>query len=386
VIKVKKIIFLVIKSVFTIIILLTLVLFFYAAFFYEPSPVEMETTENQITENEKSSDINEEKRLKEENEQRLKESQIQEKISELEVEKTKDSTQDKVKISDALFMTVGNKATTKSDIVNEIKIILILNNQSYSAEKRDQLQKLAVKSIVKRNIKQIALENHNFFQFKQQDLEIELMRLAKNINVDIETLKNICASNDIDFSIIEDQIKVELFWNSLIFQLYKNRITINPDDINEKLKLTQNNKKTKEYLISEILMYVTQKDKLEEKINELKNKIKIEGFENVAKSLSISESAIRGGDLGWLNENIIAEKIKSNIINTPVGQLSEPIMLREGVLIFKIRDKRNIKNNKSLEEIKNELVNAEKTKMLQMYSLSHYDKLRRAINIKFSNE
>jgi len=386
VIKVKKIIFLVIKSVFTIIILLTLVLFFYAAFFYEPSPVEMETTENQITENEKSSDINEEKRLKEENEQRLKESQIQEKISELEVEMTKDSTQDKVKISDALFMTVGNKATTKSDIVNEIKIILILNNQSYSAEKRDQLQKLAVKSIVKRNIKQIALENHNFFQFKQQDLEIELMRLAKNINVDIETLKNICASNDIDFSIIEDQIKVELFWNSLIFQLYKNRITINPDDINEKLKLTQNNKKTKEYLISEILMYVTQKDKLEEKINELKNKIKIEGFENVAKSLSISESAVRGGDLGWLNENIIAEKIKSNIINTPVGQLSEPIMLREGVLIFKIRDKRNIKNNKSLEEIKNELVNAEKTKMLQMYSLSHYDKLRRAINIKFSNE
>ena len=63
-IKVKKIIFLVIKSVFTIIILLTLVLFFYAAFFYEPSHVDMETTENQITENEKSSDINEEKKVK----------------------------------------------------------------------------------------------------------------------------------------------------------------------------------------------------------------------------------------------------------------------------------------------------------------------------------
>ena len=196
-IKVKKIIFLVTKSVFTIIILLTLGLFFYAAFFYKPSHVEIETTENQITENDKFSDINEEK------EQGLKESQVQEKISEPEVEKAKDSTQDKVKISDALFMTVGNIATTKSDIVNEIKIILILNNQSYSGEKRDQLQELAVKSIVKRNVKQIALENHNFFQFKQQDLEIELMRLAENINVDIETLKNICASNNIDFSIIE---------------------------------------------------------------------------------------------------------------------------------------------------------------------------------------
>ena len=90
-----------------------------------------------------------------------------------------------------------------------------------------------------------------------------------------------------------------------------------------------------------------------------------------------------------INSNLLIIRdiqIKSNIINTPVGQLSEPIILREGVLIFKIRDKRDIKNNKSLEEIKNELVNAEKTKMLQMYSLSHYDKLRRTINIKFSNE
>jgi len=38
--------------------------------------------------------------------------------------------------------------------------------------------------------------------------------------VDIETLKNICASNNLDFSIIENQIKTELHWNSLIFELY----------------------------------------------------------------------------------------------------------------------------------------------------------------------
>ena len=74
------------------------------------------------------------------------------------------------------------------------------------------------------------------------------------------------------------------------------------------MKLIQNNKKTKEYLISEILVNVTQKDKLEEEINELKNRIKIEGFENVAKSFSISKSSVSGGDLGWLSEDIISEK------------------------------------------------------------------------------
>ena len=36
-----------------------------------------------------------------------------------------------------------------------------------------------------------------------------------------------------------------------------------------------------------------------------------------------------------------------------------------------------------LEEIKNELIHAEKSKILNMYSMSHYDKVRRSILIQF---
>ncbi len=59
-------------------------------------------------------------------------------------------------IKDGLFMTIGDKAITQSDVVNEIKIFLILNNESYSDEKRDELQKIAVNSIIKRNSRLIA--------------------------------------------------------------------------------------------------------------------------------------------------------------------------------------------------------------------------------------
>ena len=61
-------------------------------------------------------------------------------------------------INDALFMTIGNKPITQSDIVDEIKIILILNNESYSDDKRDQLHELAVRSTVKRTIKKSPVE------------------------------------------------------------------------------------------------------------------------------------------------------------------------------------------------------------------------------------
>lgn len=288
-------------------------------------------------------------------------------------------------IQDGLLFSVGNKAITKSDIVNEVKIILILNNKSYSDEIRDQLRHTAIQSIIKRSIKKIEVEKNDFLNFNQKDFNHEVEVLAKKINVDVETLKNICASNGLDFSLVEDQIKVELLWNSLIFHLYRDRLTINVDEIDEQLQIYQTKKEVVNYLISEIIINPVEKNEMNSKIKELKNKIANEGFDKVAMNSSISETAIKGGDLGWVNENSISKKFRTKIINTPIGELSEPILLPEGILIFKVRDKK-ILETKNVEEVKKQLLNYEKTKMLNMYALTHYDKLRRTIQVKFTDE
>ena len=43
----------------------------------------------------------------------------------------------------------------------------------------------------------------------------------------------------------------------------------------------------------------------------------------------------KGGDLGWVNENAIAKKFKSQIINTAIGSISQPIILTSRYLFFK---------------------------------------------------
>ena len=303
--------------------------------------------------------------------QRLKESQVQKKI------------QVETVIEDGLYATVGNKAITKSDIVNEIKAILIINNKSYSDYEREKIQQMAIKSVIKRNIKLIEIERNNFLQFNKQDLNKELLRLANNINIDLNTLKKRCESNGLNLSMVEDQIKVELMWNSLIFQLYKDRLSINLDEIDEQLKLIKNKKEIEEYLISEIVINTVETSKLKSVISELKNKIKIEGFKSVAINSSISNSATRGVDLGWRSENVITKKLKSVIANTSVGNISEPIVLPYGILIFKVRNKRKVEKNINMEEVKNQLVSSEKAKILNMHSSSYYNNLRRSISVKF---
>ena len=289
------------------------------------------------------------------------------------------------KIEDAIYATVANKAITHSDIINEIKIILILNGQMYSEDRKEILEKMAIKSVVKREIKKIEVEKYPQLKFKPSDLEKELNSLANNLNLDLNTLKDTFVTNEIDFTKVVEQMKTELLWNTLIFEIYKNRITINKDEIDDQLSKFQNQNKGKieEYLISEIVIRSVEKDKIESEIKRIKDKISIEGFANVAMDVSISETSVSGGNLGWVSENSISEELKSKIAVTPIGNISEPIFLQEGILFFKIRDKRISKESSDLEEEKNRLVNTEKAKILRMHSLSHYDNVRRTISIRY---
>ena len=53
------------------------------------------------------------------------------------------------------------------------------------------------------------------------------------------------------------------------------------------------------------------------------------------------------------------------------------------IIESKVKEKRKSEKYKSLEDAKNDFIRAEKRKILNMYSLSHYDKLRRSITINY---
>ena len=284
-------------------------------------------------------------------------------------------------IEDSIYATIGDRIITQSDIRNEMKIILILNGQSYNEEMKKKLQSRAINSTIRRNIKKLEIGKYPNLQFNPADADNRIKELSKNLNIDLETLKKIFKDNEIEFSEVRDQIETELLWNSLIFALYNDKLSVNSDEIEEQLNILKNKKEIDEYLISEIILNPISKDILKDEMQKIKNRIKTEGFEQVAKTISISETAMNGGDLGWVKESSISKKFKSTIIKTPVGGVSEAVFLTEGILIFKIREKRSSKKFQNLEELKNELVSSEKTKILNMYSLSHYDNLKRAVTI-----
>jgi peptidyl-prolyl cis-trans isomerase SurA len=286
-------------------------------------------------------------------------------------------------IKDSLYATVGNKAITYSDIINEVKVILITNNQIFSEERRKELEATAIKATIQRNIKKIEIEKFPNLSFSNADVKRELETIAKQINMSLDIFVKIFDENKIDINILKDRIETELLWNSLIFKIYKNNLKIDENEINEQITLYKNKPNTSEFLLSEIIFDLDNRENFKSEYEKIKKKIKSEGFEKVAMTSSITETAKKGGNLGWISENSMADKFKKVIFDAPVGGITEPILLPNGVLIFKVNDKRSKKVEINLEKVKNQLVNNEKKKLLKMYSLSHYDRLRRSVSIDY---
>ena len=285
-------------------------------------------------------------------------------------------------IKDSLFATVADKAITQSDVINEIKIILILNGKKFSDEDRQSIESAAISSIIKRTIKEIEIEKYPSLKFNQGDINNRIEGLAYKLNLNIEEFNNIFIRNNVDISKISNHIKTELLWNSLIYEKYKNRISINIEEIEEQLKYIKENESLEEFLISEILIKPVAQSEVEAKVSEIENKIVNDGFEQTAITYSISETSNRGGDLGWISETTLSMKFRSILKDTGLGKISEAIFLQEGIMFIKVRDKKKIKTTQTLEEEKVKLINIEQNKILNMYSLSHYDNLKRSITIQ----
>ena len=172
---------------------------------------------------------------------------------------------------------------------------------------------------------------------------------------------------------IKEKIKVELFWNELIYQKYSNQLKINKEAIIKKVDNLDNNKQ-KEYQLSEIV-FVKKKDlTLEKLIDQIQMSINEIGFNNTANIYSISESSKFGGKLGWINENSLSTKILKELKFINDKKYTNPIKLGNNYLILKIEEIRvneiKIDKNQEIEKI----IQVETNKQLNQFSKIYFNK------------
>ena len=284
------------------------------------------------------------------------------------------------KTSNKILLKVENEIITNYEVKDKILRTLYLTNQEINQYNINKLKKRSLDSIVQLKIKKIELLKYNL-NLDQIQLTNYLNRISNN---DILGFQENFIKNKLSYDLFLDEVKTELKWKKLIYEIYSKKISFNEDSINDELEeIIKNNKKIEEVNISEIEIMVNQQsDKTS--IIEIQNDIKEIGFENAALKYSISPSASQKGNLGWLNVKTLSNQIYDVIYKMQPGEISEPIKKQNSILFLRINDRRASETNKlNVSELRKNLLNQRKNELFNLYSQSHISKLKNSILIEY---
>jgi len=271
---------------------------------------------------------------------------------------------------------IDDKIITNYDIIKEGEYLKLLNPNLQNLND-DKIYPIAKNNLINETIKNKEIKK--IFDLKKENPIINTIyeNLFKKIGFQNEQeFKNILLKKKNYTPLqIKEKLMTEIYWNDLIFLKYKNQISINEDDLKNKINSQKNNLKT-EYALSEIIFERKIDTNPEIQINNIKNSIETIGFNNTANVYSISDSSKFGGKVGWIDENSLAITILEKLKNLDVGDVTDVIQLGNSYLLIKIEDKRTIEINIDKETELKKMIQFEQNQQLSRFSIIYFNKAK----------
>ena len=150
-------------------------------------------------------------------------------------------------INNKIIISVGDYPITTVDLLKEVKLIAILSDTEINQNNREQIKGLAVKSLIKRNIKESEIKRRNIYKYNKKQLDALILNTSKKLGVDQQGLKQILERNNLSFKELKKRFETDLKWNYMIFQIYKNKISLNTAEIENKIQIKVENLKNSSY-------------------------------------------------------------------------------------------------------------------------------------------
>ena len=287
-----------------------------------------------------------------------------------------------IAVENKILFKVNNEIITTIDIYEEMRFLKTFNPEMRNL--RDtELFEISKDSILRDKIKKIEIMNY-VNELKVDDKFILLLIKSRYSKINIDSLENFESylnSNNLNIKNIKEKFYIEIIWNDLVFQKFKDKVIIDKEKIKNEILLNSQREHQIELLLSEITFNVNDKKDFQNKYEKILNDIKNIGFKKTAILHSNSDTATNGGLIGWIKEDNLNQNIKEVIYNLVPGEISKPIRTSSGFIIIKIDDKKKYLSKFNLEEKVEEVVKFKTNDQLDQFSSMYFNKLKKNLLI-----
>ena len=231
------------------------------------------------------------------------------------------------------------------DLSQRIELVIAFSNLQTNQETQQRIAPDVLRRLI---LEKLRLQEAARLELEIPDANIqrEIRRIEERANMPDGGMSNFLASRRIDPDTLEDQVRAEAAWVTVIQTLFRGLINISDQEVEDIIDQMRAKSGKPEYRVSEI--FLSYDDKPRSDVESVALQIHSQlgagaSWPEMARNFSQSISAQSGGDLGWNLDEDLGSTLGAVVKQLSPGQISSPVSTNDGVYIVLLQDQRTAK-------------------------------------------
>ncbi len=249
-----------------------------------------------------------------------------------------------------ILAVVNGDVITSGDVANRGRLFALSTGLPVTPEVLDRLRGQVAKQLVDERLR---LQEAQRRKIAVSDREIaeSIGEIEQRNGLPPGRLSANLRGQGVALRTLIDQVRVQIGWSRVLKQELGAKSDISEADIADQDRLFKTQIGKPEFRVAEIFIPIDDPAKANEQqkfadtvIGQLRAGAP---FGVVAAQFSQSQTALQGGDLGWVTSNALDPEIAAVVTQMPVGAVGNPTRVPGGISIITLRAKRDIGQERS---------------------------------------
>jgi peptidyl-prolyl cis-trans isomerase SurA len=244
-----------------------------------------------------------------------------------------------------IVAVVNGEPITNSDVDNRARLFALATGLPVSPDSLDRLKPQIVRQLVDERLRMQEVKRLKIV-VPDKEIAAAVAEIEQHNGMKPGGLRAKLQSDGVSFVTLVDQIRTQLGWGQVLHRRAGGSLAVTDADVAERQRLEAQQIGKPEYRVGEIFIPVEEQAGAadaerfaETVIAELR---KGAPFPVVAAQFSQSQTALQGGDLGWVEANQLDPAVSQVITAMPPGAVSNPLRVLGGLEIVTLAAKRQI--------------------------------------------
>jgi peptidyl-prolyl cis-trans isomerase SurA len=251
---------------------------------------------------------------------------------------------------DRIVAVVNSEVITQFELTERLnRVLKELEQRGVPLPPRDQLERQVLERMILDKV-QLQLAKDTGLKVDDLDLDRTIARIAQGNRLTLAEFRRRLEADGISFDKFREEVRNEITLSRLREREVDNKITVAESEVDTFLADQASNKEEgTEYNVAHILLRVPEQarpEQIEQQRSRANDVVKrLRGgadFAQVAAVYSDAPDALRGGEMGWRNQDHLPELFVESLAKLRPGDVSDPLRSPAGFHVLKLIDRRGV--------------------------------------------